>query len=138
MIKASLALAFLAASLRLASAQNDVSQPSIGGVGLHPPGTDTPTFSPSFSPEILRHRGPNGNLCLSVMGYARPHFANSTVFDHVITVKNSCAQRIAIKVCYYKSMECVPLEIPGGERKETVLGSLPGVKVFRFEFREKS
>ena len=30
------------------------------------------------------------------------------------------------------------MEIPGGERKETVLGTLPGVSVFRFEFREKS
>lgn len=120
------------------SAQADSSSSTIGSVGLHRPAENTPTFGASFGPEILRHRSPSGSPCLSVAGYARAHFANSKVYDHVITAKNSCAQRITIQVCYYKSMECVPMEIPGGERKETVLGTLPGVSVFRFEFREKS
>jgi hypothetical protein len=31
----------------------------------------------------------------------------------------------------------VPIEVPGAERKEAILGTLPGVPDFRFEFREK-
>jgi hypothetical protein len=29
------------------------------------------------------------------------------------------------------------MEVPGNERKEAVLGTLPSMKDFRFEFREK-
>jgi hypothetical protein len=42
-----------------------------------------------------------------------------------------------MRVCYYESQECIPMEIPGGERKEAILGTLPSTKDFRFEFREK-
>ena len=138
MIRLAIVLVWLLGGVNLAAAQADSSAPTIGSVGVHRPTENTPTFGASFGPEILRHRSPAGSLCLSVVGYARSHLANSKVYDHVITAKNSCAQRITIQVCYYKSMECVPMEIPGGERKETVLGTLPGVSVFRFEFREKS
>ena len=96
-----------------------------------------PTIGPSQGADILRHRGPTGNPCLAVSGSARRHVANSRVYDHVITVTNSCAIRINIQVCYYKSQDCVPMEIPGGERKEAILGTLPSVTEFRFEFREK-
>jgi hypothetical protein len=138
MIKVSVALVLLVAATHGALAQNDLSPANVGSVGLRPAAPDAPTFSPSSGPEILRHRSPTGSLCLSVTGQARPHFANTAVYDHVITAKNNCAQRITIRVCYYKSMECMPMEIPGGERKEMVLGTLPGVGAFRFEFHEKS
>jgi hypothetical protein len=55
----------------------------------------------------------------------------------VISVMNGCPQRIAIRVCYYRTQECIPMETPGNERKEAVLGTMPGAKEFRFEFREK-
>jgi len=96
-----------------------------------------PTFGASAGTEILRHRGPTGNACLAVAGHARSHTIDPKLYDHVINVTNSCAQRIALQICYYRSQECISMEIPGGERKEAILGTLPSVKDFRFEFREK-
>ena len=96
-----------------------------------------PTFGASAGTEILRHRGPTGNTCLVVAGHARPHTIDPKLYDHVIDVTNTCAQRIAIQVCYYRSQECISVEIPGGGRKEAILGTLPSVYDFRFEFREK-
>ena len=95
------------------------------------------SLAASSGNEILRHRGPTGSPCLTVGGLARPHAANPKVYDHVIAAKNSCAQRITLTVCYYRSQDCVPMEVPGGERKEAVLGTLPSMPDFRFEFREK-
>ena len=96
-----------------------------------------PTFGASAGTEILRHRGPTGKTCLAIAGYARPHTTNPKLYDHVINVTNSCAQRIALRICYYRSQECISVEIPGNEHKEAILGTLPSVKDFRFEFREK-
>lgn len=119
-------------------AQDDAtSRPTLGGVGVRPPTEIGPTFGPSSSNEVLRHRSSIGTPCLVVGGFARPHMANSSVYDHVISAKNTCPQQIAIKVCYYKSLDCMSMEIPGGEGKEAVLGTLPGAKDFRYEFREK-
>jgi hypothetical protein len=127
-----------AISPALAQDQDDVtSRPTLGGVGVRPPTQVGPTFGPSSSDEILRHRSPIGAPCLTVYGSSRSHIANPNVYDHVISAKNSCAQRIAIKVCYYKSLDCMSMEIPGGERKEAVLGTLPGAKEFRYEFHER-
>ena len=112
------------------------SRPSLGGVGVRAP-SQPPVFGASRGTEILRHRGLAGQPCLWVGGFARPHTENQNLYDHVITVKNSCAQRITMQVCYYEFPECIPIEIPGGERKEAILGTLPSMKDFRFEFREK-
>jgi len=132
-----IALIALAVVSSPATAQSDISAPTVGAVGLRPPSADLPTFGASSGTDVLRHRSPIGAPCLTVAGVARPHAVNPTVFDHVITAKNSCAQRITIRICYYKSADCMPMEIPGGERKEAILGTLPAVKEFRFEFREK-
>ena len=86
---------------------------------------------------MLRHRGPAGSPCLDVGGFARKHTVTSNLYDHVITVKNNCAQRLQIQVCYYNTQDCIPIEIPGGERKEAILGTMPVTKDFRFEFKEK-
>jgi hypothetical protein len=42
-----------------------------------------------------------------------------------------------MQVCYYQTRDCISMEISGGEHKEAVLGTLPSVTNFRFEFREK-
>jgi hypothetical protein len=112
------------------------SRPTVGGAGVRPPET-RPTFQASTGTEILRHRGPTGKPCLEVGAYARPHTVAPNVYDHVIDATNSCPQRITIRVCYYQTQNCVPLEIPGGERKQAILGTLPAVKEFRFEFVER-
>ena len=142
MIRIAVALIGLAAVSGSALAQSGTSlferssRPAVGGVGVAAP-TEDRVIAASSGNEILRHRGPTGSPCLTVGGLARPHAANPKVYDHVIAVKNSCAQRITLTVCYYRSQDCVPMEVPGGERKEAVLGTLPSMPDFRFEFREK-
>jgi hypothetical protein len=123
------------ASAQSESPLGDSSRPTLGGVGVPAP-VAPPTFGASRGNEILRHRGPTGRPCLTVGGFARPHTINSKLYDHVIAVNNSCAQRITMRICYYNSQDCIPMEIPGGERKEAVLGTLPSIKDFRFEYRE--
>ena len=137
MIRVVVTLVWLAVATGTVSAQSETTPSSQGAVGLRVVPKEGPTFGASAGTEILRHRGPSGHPCLAVGGLARPHVVNPNVYDHVITVRNTCAQRITMQVCYYRSRDCVPLEIPGGERKEAILGTLPSVKEFRYEFREK-
>ena len=142
MIRIAIVLTWLAATAGSVSAQSGSSlferssRSAVGGVGPSIPSSDR-LIGASSDSEILRHRGPTGSPCLTVGGLARPHAANPKVYDHVIAAKNSCAQRITLTVCYYRSQDCVPMEVPGGERKEAVLGTLPSMPNFRFEFREK-
>ena len=96
-----------------------------------------PSFQASGGNEILRHRDFTGRPCLDVSGYAQPHTINRDLYDHMITVKNNCPQRIAIQVCYYQSEDCIPMDIPGDARRDAVLGTMPAEQSFRFEFREK-
>jgi hypothetical protein len=127
-IRIGLFLIWLTATACVASAQS----------GAVPFGNSPyPTFGSSGGTEVLRHRGPTGEACLDVSGFSRPHTVDPNLFDHVITVANHCAQQISIKVCYYQSQDCISVEIPGGENKEAILGIMPSMKDFRFDFREK-
>jgi hypothetical protein len=130
-----IAVALLNIFTAAAAAQNETA-PEFRGVGVPAP-TESPTFQASSGNELLRHRGPTGKPCLDVGGFARRHTTVANLYDHVIAIKNNCAQRIAIQVCYYNTQDCLPVEIPGGERKEAVLGTMPSMTDFRFEFREK-
>lgn len=109
---------------------------TIGGTMPTHPKTP-PTFGASAGTEIMRHRDFTGKPCLQVAGSARAHTTNANLYDHVIIVLNSCPQRIAMQVCYYKSYYCIPIEVPGNEQKEAILGTMPSTKDFQFEFREK-
>jgi hypothetical protein len=130
MIRIVMAFTWLGAITFSASAQS-------GTNGMRDSNEKSPTFGASGGTEILRHRGPTGNACLTIAGSGRPHIINPKLYDHVVNVTNSCAQRIALQICYYRSQECISMEIPGGGRKEAILGTLPSVKDFHFEFREK-
>jgi hypothetical protein len=136
------AVFWLAATASFASAQSGTgmdksSQPITGSSGIRPPVDTTPTFGASSGTEILRHRDFAGKACLDVGGFARAHTIDTNLYDHVITVRNNCPLRIALQVCYYRTRDCIPIEIPGGARKEAILGTLPSTRDFRFEFREK-
>ena len=131
MIRIALALIWLAAVASAVSAQSETR-----GVGVRP-GAENRTFGASSGNDVLRHRAATGTPCLEVGGLARRHVMNPKVFDHVVTAKNSCPQRITMQVCYYRSQDCQTMEVPGGERREAILGSLPSAQEFRFEFREK-
>ena len=112
------------------------SRPVYGGAGVPAP-TEAPIISASRGNEILRHRDFTGKPCLAVSGLARGHTINPNLYDHIIVAINSCPQRIAMQVCYYDTQNCIRMEIPGSERKEAILGTLPSIKSFRFEFRER-
>jgi hypothetical protein len=121
------------------------------GQGVSPGNPARPSFggtSPSNSPapriitgsqntEILRHRDFAGKPCLAIGGFARSHTSNSNLFDHVIEIKNGCAQPIKIQICYRDTQQCINLEVAGHATREGVLGMMPSLKDFQFEFREK-
>lgn len=142
MIRVVLALIGLVAIAYSANAQSgtttfDNSRPTTGGSGIRAPVDTAPSFGASAGTEILRHRDFTGKPCLEVGGSARAHTMDPNLYDHVIAVRNNCPQRIAMQACYYRTHDCIPMEIPGGARKEAILGTLPSGKDFRFEFREK-
>jgi hypothetical protein len=113
------------------------SLPTVRGTPGAPPPPNVPLISGSQNLEILRHRDPAGKPCLTVNGYARPKIANPSLFEHVIHARNDCAELIKMQVCYYRSQQCLSMETPGRARKEAILGTMPSMKDFRFEFRER-
>lgn len=136
------ALVWLAAICGSVSAQSpmpplgDTSRPVWGGTGASHQ-LESPAFGASRGTDALRHRSASGKPCIVVSGYAQPHGVNPNLYDHVVTVINSCADRVDLKICYYNSLDCISVEVAGNERKEAILGIMPSLKDFRFEFREK-
>jgi hypothetical protein len=117
-----------------------------------PPGTlSGPSFgrtSPSSSPppriitgsqnaDILRHRDFAGKPCLAIGGFARSHTGVSNLFDHVIEIRNNCAPSIRTQVCYLHTQECIAIEVAGHMTKQSILGTLPSIRDFQYEFRER-
>jgi hypothetical protein len=135
MIRIAVALICVVSVASAASAQ-DGTGAGLGAAG-NPALRPAPSFGASSGTEMLRHRGPTGSPCLDVSGFARRLTVNSNLYDHVVAVTNNCAQRIIMQVCYYDTQDCVPVEVSGGERTEAILGTMPSMKDFRFEFREK-
>lgn len=113
------------------------SRPTVGSAGGMSIPQPLPGIAASGTSDILRHRDFTGRPCLDVTGYARPQIIDRKLYDHVIVVKNSCPQRIEIKVCYYQSQDCIPMRIPGNDTRDSILGMMPAIKSFRFEFKEK-
>jgi hypothetical protein len=113
------------------------SQPTLGGTLGPPASAKPPLIGASQNTDILRHRDPTGKACLSIYGSALSHKTNPKLFDHVITAKNNCAQLIKMQVCYYRTQQCILMDIPGRMSKEAVLGIMPSVKDFQYEFRER-
>jgi hypothetical protein len=113
------------------------SGPTIGATDGMSALESSPRIQASAGNDVLRHRDFTGRPCLDVVGYAQPHTINPNLYDHVVTALNHCPQRIAIEVCYYQSQDCIPMTVPGDERKEVVIGTMPAEKDFSFEFREK-
>src|SRR5262249_6095436 len=82
-----------------------------GAGGLPPPGNRSPKSSQDM--EILRLRDSLGRPCLTVAGFPRRHSINKDLNEHVISASNSCGTPIKIRVCYYKSFDCILIYVPG-------------------------
>lgn len=109
--------------------------PILGGVGVSPPAS-MPALGGSEN-QPRRHRDATGQPCVRVGGFARAQTTNPRIFDHMITATNNCSQLIKLKVCYYQSQSCMPVELPGYSRREAVLGIYPALRDFRYEYTEQ-
>ncbi len=74
---------------------------------------------------------------MRIAGVARPFSTNKNLFNHWIYAENICNKRIKLKVCYYSTSHCINMDVAGGQKKEAILGTLPSVKDFRYEYRER-
>jgi hypothetical protein len=107
----------------------------VGGAG----GLTSPTRTPLLNGEnagTKRHTGPTGKPCLTVNGEAQRETINPKLFEHMIIAQNDCSRRIKMQVCYYQSQHCVAMNVPPYGRQDLVLGIMPEMSGFRFEFRE--
>lgn len=123
-----------AAAQGLTSPVGTNSAPILRGPNMPPP-TQLPMLNGSHGARV--HLGPTGKPCLTVLGDAKPQTINPRIFTHMVIASNDCSMPIKIQVCYYESHECVQLDISGYGRKEVVLGIMPAMNSFRFEYREK-
>jgi hypothetical protein len=78
-----------------------------------------------------------GKPCVTVAAEARSDPANPKNFFHTILAANACSQRILIQVCYYQTQTCSLLQLSPYGRKEAMLGIMPAMKGFRYEYREQ-
>ena len=77
-------------------------------------------------------RDPLNRPCLEYEAIARPHVVNPTVFDHLVSVKNNCPRQIKVKICYYGSEKCNEIRVAGYARQDAILGTMTGVRYFRY------
>jgi hypothetical protein len=120
---------------------------------LAPPGSD-PRFvvggtgglrmhqglSPTIGEQTLSakvHLGPTGKPCLGVSGSARPQSINRSIFYHMIFITNACSQPIKFQLCYFGTTNCKSMDVAGYGRQETVLGIMPAMRDFRYQYREQ-
>jgi len=73
---------------------------------------------------------------MGVLGFAQPQIVNPYIINHQVLITNACGQTITVKVCYYKQSGCITVTVKGNEKLERTLGISPGIKDFRYEFRE--
>jgi hypothetical protein len=83
------------------------------------------------------HRNPLGKPCLSIEAASKRHVINPDVFDHVVSVYNTCSKLIKLRICYFKSDHCIDVEVSGQQRKDVVLGIYPNMQYFRYSYQEK-
>jgi hypothetical protein len=83
------------------------------------------------------HRDPYGKPCVGVFGLSRPQVVNTKMFDQTVIADNHCSRLIKLKVCYYGSLTCLPVDVPPYGRKETLLGFFPTMKEFRYQYTEQ-
>jgi hypothetical protein len=108
-----------------------MQRPTLGG-------TSGVTIPPNPAGSLTqRHKNPDGTLCLQVSGVARPLGASDKLFNHWVYVRNECSTGIRLQICYYATTSCIDVNVPGRDRKEAILGTMPSIKDFRYEYREK-
>jgi hypothetical protein len=113
------------------------SNPSVGGTGGMSPPVQQPRLYSSANPPAQVHRGPTGQPCLKITGFAQQQTINPNIYDHILDVSNDCSQPIKLQACYYQSQQCTAIDVPGYGRKQATLGIMPAMRDFRFEYKEQ-
>jgi hypothetical protein len=98
------------------------------------------------SDELGRPHGPNhlkryhfsstGKPCIVLQPYTTVQSRNKKIYEHWINAINSCGQNIKIQVCYYKTNDCVVMNVPPWESKNSVLGIYAN-RDFQYDAKEK-
>lgn len=109
---------------------------SIGDLAWSQSGAPSSIFG-STNDTYKRHNDPIGRACLTLSGYSTPQIVNKNIFDHWVTVSNGCNQRIRVQVCYFKTQDCIMVDTLPYQQKDAILGFFPGVKEFRYEYKEQ-
>jgi hypothetical protein len=127
---------YAATAQGLSSSTGSNTAPVVGGAGVRPP-SQLPIISGTLAVGAKLHRGPMGQLCVSVSGYGEAQIVNPKIFTHWVTAKNECSQPIKLRVCYYQTEQCIDVTVPGYSKKEEILGIMPDLWQFRFQYQEK-
>jgi hypothetical protein len=83
-----------------------------------------------------QHMAPTGKPCLVLRGYAKAQTINPNIYEHRVGVTNSCGLNIKVKVCYHMSEDCITMDVPPWDRKDSVLGIYPALKDFKYDAKE--
>jgi hypothetical protein len=62
---------------------------------------------------------------------------NKNIYEHWIRASNSCGQNIKLQVCYHKTGDCIVMNVPPWQEKNSVLGISPGQKEFQYDAKER-
>lgn len=106
-----------------AQSQADGSRPSFTLQGAAEPG-------PSIVRDALNRP------CLDIEAAARGHVANTSVVDHVVSIKNNCSRLIKTKICYFRSESCKEFDLQPYKRVDTILGTTTSL-YFRYSVFQK-
>lgn len=93
--------------------------------------------APGTNSALRTHRNAIGKPCLDFEAMSRAHLANADIYDNIVSIKNQCAQRIMVKLCYFGSEGCIDVEVPAFQRKDAILGVRPQSQFFRYSYKEK-
>jgi hypothetical protein len=115
----------------------DQSRPVVGSTGGIARPQQPPIMSGSTDLMPRRHLKVTGQPCVSLYASAKSQLTNRNIFDHLVFGTNECAQMIKLRICYYKTSDCIQMDLPPYGRKEMTLGIFPSIKDFQFEFREQ-
>lgn len=78
-----------------------------------------------------------GRPCLDIEAAAKGSVITPNMFQHIVSVRNNCNRPIKVRVCYFNSDRCNSFELPALKRIDTVLGTMNGVKFFRYSVLQK-
>jgi hypothetical protein len=92
---------------------------------------------PSPNDAGRRHLAPTGLPCLKLEGYTKAEIINPHIYEHWVSAANNCGQNIKLQICYYKTQDCIAVNVPPWGRKDSVLGIYPALKDFRYDAKEQ-